>query len=631
MQTLLQKIILLLLIVTGQYSLAQVKFTASISSAQISKNEMVQLRLEVENATEVEQIKPPDLRNFTLISGPNQESGMTSINGAVKRYIALTYILRPKSPGKFNIGAGTARADGKDYKSNPVSVVVSNTLSSNNQSNNSLSPFGGLNPFDEAAAPTPFNDYILRKGENAAEKVNRNMFVKLELDRTVCFVGEPVIATYKLYTRLKSESSLIKNPSFNGFSVIDLQQPDGMNYTREKVNGREYNVYILRKAQLYALQAGSLELDPVEIENNIHFIKEAYANRQNSIMGDVFREFEDATIPPEGIESQKVTLKSKPVSITVKALPDAAVPTSFNGAVGKFSVQAALEKNTFTTDDAGKLNVVINGEGNLQLVNTPEIAWPQGLEAFDPTTQDELIKTNVPVSGQKLITYTFTIETPGTYTVPAIRFSYFDPKEGKYKTDSTKPISFTVTKGSGKKNTPAITVKNESGGFLNKFFSNRRWVVSTVALLIICGLIFWLKKDKKKEEQIKLEAAEKEAKEKAEEEKVVETISTSDKNYLEKAGELLQENSTDFYRELNYALKNYLSQKLHLPIETINKKNIAEQLDKKNISVNTAIQLQQILSDIELQLYAPFSEEGKKQELYDNTAAIIQLLDTYKN
>ena len=155
--------------------------------------------------------------------------------------------------------------------------------------------------------------------------------------------------------------------------------------------------------------------------------------------------------------------------------------------------------------------------------------------------------------------------------------------------------------------------------------------MSTVALLIICGLIFWLKKDKKKEEQIKLEAAEKEAKEKAEEEKVVETISTSDKNYLEKAGELLQENSTDFYRELNYALKNYLSQKLHLPIETINKKNIAEQLDKKNISVNTAIQLQQILSDIELQLYAPFSEEGKKQELYDNTAAIIQLLDTYKN
>ena len=54
MQSFLQKIILFALIVINQFVLAQVKFSASVSSPQISKNEFVQLRLTVENAKEVE-------------------------------------------------------------------------------------------------------------------------------------------------------------------------------------------------------------------------------------------------------------------------------------------------------------------------------------------------------------------------------------------------------------------------------------------------------------------------------------------------------------------------------------------------------------------------------------------------
>jgi len=78
-------------------------------------------------------------------------------------------------------------------------------------------------------------------------------------------------------------------------------------------------------------------------------------------------------------------------------------------------------------------------------------------------------------------------------------------------------------------------------------------------------------------------------------------------------------------------LKSYLSKKLNLPVQTINKKSITEELDKKNITVNTSLQLQQILNDIERQLYTPFAEKEKMQQLYDNTAGIIQLLDTYKD
>lgn len=612
--------------------MAQVKFSASVSAPQISKNEFVQLKLTVENAKQVQQINPPQFKNFTVVSGPNQESGMTMINGDVKQFIALSYVLKPKSPGNFTIAAATAKADGKELRSNTVSVQVSNTLAANNSGGSSFSsPFSGIDPFADAVPETPFRDNILKKGENATEKVNKNMFVKVDLDKTSCYIGEPVIATYKLYTRLKSESNLVKNPSFNGFSVIDLQQPDNGSSRREKVNGRDYNVYIIRKAQLYPLQSGKLDLEPTEIDNNVYFIKEEYLNRQNGFMDDMLREFEDATIPAEGIENHKVTLKSQPASVMVKPLPEVNVPAGFKGAVGNFTIQAQLEKNNFTTDDAGKLKIVINGEGNLQLVNAPEIQWPKGFEAFEPTASDDFVKTTVPVSGRKIIDYPFTVAAPGNYTLPAVKFSYFDPRAGKYKTHSTGPISFTVTKGTGKKAALATENKNNNENMLDKFISNRRWVISSVAVLIICGLIFWLSYDKKKETAL-AKAKEDATALRVAEQEPEKVMVIEEKNWLEKVAPLVDgEDSTAFYKELNLALKSYLAHKLNLPVETINKKSITEELDKKNIAVHTSIQLQQILNDIELQLYAPFAEKEKMQELYNNTAGIIQLLDTYKS
>ncbi len=611
---------------------AQVKFSASVSAAQISKNEMVQLRLLLENASEVEQITPPTFGNFILISGPNQESGMTAVNGVVKQYVALNFVLKPKAPGNYTFGAATAKAGGKKFTSNTIGVKVTNTLAPDNGSNNSNSPFAGISPYDAAPAQTQFTDYILKKGENPAEKINRNMFVQLQTDKTFCYTGQPIVATYKLFTRLKSESNVIKNPSFNGFSVIDLQQPDNTNYTREKVNGREYNVYIIRKVQLYPLQAGKLELEPLEVENKVHFIKEAYANKTANGISDMMQEFADAAIPPEGVETQDVVLQSKPVNITVAALPSADLLTGFNGAVGNFTVETLLEKNIFTTEDAGKLRLIISGEGNLQLVNNPDVQWPMGIEAFEPVAVDEFVTTTVPVSGRKIIDYSFTVVNPGTYTIPAVTFSYFSTTDKKYKTAVTKPIEFSVTKGNVKKiPQDTTTFKKDTTGFLNKFINNRRWVISTVVALVLCGLIFWLKKDRREEKVLQAEMAEKEAAVKTADALAAATALAEEKDWMEKPRDLLYSDSAPlFYIELNTAIKNYLAQKLHLPAQTITKKSIAEALDKKNIAVATAINLLQLLNEIELQLYTPFAEQEKMETLYKQTADMIQLLETYK-
>ncbi len=620
MESVLQKIIFLLFLLHGHFANAQVKFSASLTPTEIGKDEYTQLKLMVENANEIQQIVPPSLSNFIIISGPNQESGMSAINGAVKKYFALSFVLKPKTTGSFIIMPAKAKADNVDYTSNPIKLKVTTQPTGNSAAANAFNaPFGNMDPFAEPAPKSTFNDFILRKGENPTDKIKRNMFVRLETDKKSAYVGEPVIATYKLYTRLKSESNMIKNPSFNGFSVLDMQQPNDLNYRTEKLEGREYNVYIIRKVQLYPLLAGELELGIVEIENNVQFIKAEYINSQ----ADIFSDFANATIPPEGIDIQKITLQSKPLSISVKPLPDAGKPNGFKSAVGKFSIEARVEKNNFTTDDDGKMAIIISGEGNLQMINAPEIAWPQGIDGFEPKATDDLFKGTVPVSGRKIFEFPFTVSKPGNYILPAVEFSFFDNRDAKYKIVSTKAIEITVTKGTGKAKaemTQTITKNNDN--FLSRFFSNRLRVVSLVAMLIIIGLIVWLKRDTKKEKQAAAEITGNE--------KPVEDILIEQQNPLATAEKSLQQNDAAlFYMQLNHGLKDYLSKKLALPAEELNRKNIAEQLDVKGISNETSVQLQQLIDEIEWQLYTPFGDNEKMKELYDRANDLIQLINTY--
>ena len=624
----LQKIIFLLFLFNGHFANAQVKFSASLTPAEIGKDEYTQLKLMVENANEVQQIVPPNLSNFIIVSGPNQESGMTAINGAVKKYIALSFVLKPKTTGSFTIMPAKAKADNVDYTSNPVKLKVTTQSTGNSGAANAFNaPFGNMDPFAEPVPRSTFNDFILRKGENPAEKIKRNMFVRLETDKKSAYVGEPVVATYKLYTRLRSESNMVKNPSFNGFSVLDMQQPNDMSYRTEKFEGREYNVYIIRKVQLYPLLSGNLDLGVAEIENNVQFIKAEYLNQQQ----DIFDDFANATIPPEGIDIQKITLQSKPLSFLIKPLPDAGKPVGFKGAVGNFTVEAKVEKNNFTTDDDGKMAIIVSGEGNLQMVNAPEIAWPQGIDGFESKATDDLFKGTVPISGRKIFEFPFTVSKPGNYILPAIEFSYFDNRDAKYKTVSTKAIEITVTKGSGKPRT--IIAGNNTmskDNFLSRFFSNRLRVVSLVAMLIIIGLIVWLKRDTKKEKQGI--AAMQSAEVIVDAEKPVEEILMAQQHSLETTEQSLQHNDAAvFYTRLNMELKTYLSKKLSLPLEELNRKNISEKLDAKGISNETSVELQKLMDEIEWQLYTPFADNEKMKTMYEKANDLIQLMNTYRS
>jgi hypothetical protein len=625
MQLLLKKIlpaILIIAVFSSVNCIGQARFFASISPAVIGKDESAELKLTVENAQQAKLLSIPSLQNFNIVSGPNKENGMESINGNVRRYTVYTYTIQPKRSGDFTIGVATARADGKLLQTKQLQLKVTNTATGNKPSGND--PFAGLSPFEEPAPVSTYNDFVIKPGENVQDKINKNIFIRVQTDKTTCFIGEPIVVTYKLYTRLKSVSNIIKSPSFSGFSVIDLSSASYENYSIEKMDGRMYNVYTLRKAQLYPLQAGPATLEIAEVENNINFIKADFLKNNNidDYVGGVFQ----PALPPEAVQTEKVTLQSQPVSIMVKALPATDSTVVYNGAVGDFSIQSWVDKANFTTDETGNLHVTISGAGNLTLVSAPEIKWPTGIEYFDAVFKDTLNRFSVPVSGSISYHIPFAIAKACSYILPPIVFTFFNAGSNTYKTIKTQSIALIITKGTGKRIMINEGGSNSSNNIFEIIFTNRWMMIVLIALLIITGLLLWLKMDNKKS-----------AKNTTESTASTSVSSSLAENHLpmkhsvlnpfeQSEAMLIQQDARQFYTTLNKELLQLLAAKLNFGNGIFSKTQIVAALDIAGISLGETATIKQLLNEIELQLYTPFTDEIHLQEFYERALQIAENL-----
>ena len=315
----------------------QVKFTTVVNSRDLGQRDYLQVQYVVENAQQIEQFDPPaEFPGFTILEGPIQSSGMSVINGNMSQYKGISFVLQPARTGKFTLSGATAVVNGQNMHSNNVTVVV-HPGGGSAAGPSGGSPFSGFpgNPMAQPFGPDPFGppgpeavdrDDVLRPGENVNEKIRKDLFVKVQVDRNSCYVGEPIVATYKLYSRLNAESRVTKRPSLNGFSVYDMVDPSTDEVSVERLNGKAFTVHTIRKTQLIPLQAGDINLDPVEVENTVHFVKggarqQAIRHSGNRLQDLLDQLSGEGNFGPEVDEN--ITLDTKPLTISVKPLPEA--------------------------------------------------------------------------------------------------------------------------------------------------------------------------------------------------------------------------------------------------------------------------------------------------------------------
>jgi BatD DUF11 like domain len=471
-------------------------FTTNVSPGKIGRNQYTQVSYEIGDGGRIDAFEPPQFKDWVIVSGPNNSSYSSSVNGTVTRRTSISYYLQPKKTGKLTIEGARAKVDGKLMNSNSAIVeVLSKNVDDQVQQSNNSDPFSSFfdDPvFEQQSQPqaqTEFDDApYIKAGQDLNKKINEVLQLKVTTTKNSCYEGEPIMATYKLYARVEVEVGFSKRPSFSGFSAFDMEEPS-QEFTYETLNGKRFKVFTIRKVQLYPLQNGTLTLDPVELECKMRFVKYEAAASPN------FDPYDNSNYL-----STQYMLKSPATNITVLPLPAAGKPADFKGAVGDFSINAITNTTETGKDDAVTLQVSVRGSGNFSMVQAPAIQWPQGLEAYDPTEKENLIKSVMPISGDKTFEYIFLSHQPGQVTIPAVQFSYFDIAAKAYKTIATKPITLSVAKESKR---PKQELDETGANWPLVFVAIAKYVLPILALGLVLYLFLSFLVRKKRQQQHK--------------------------------------------------------------------------------------------------------------------------------
>lgn len=586
----------------------QVKAVASANKQIVAQNDLLTVNFSIENTDDVQQFTPPSFNGCKIVQGPTHVNSSSVINGIKSSAYSFVYVVQPLSAGKYCFSGASAKVNGKRVAFNTLNIEV--------KKGSGKSRYEYFEESDDNSTRELYSDYILRRGENVQDKIRKNLFIKVDVDKTTCYEGESIVATYKLYTRLRSESKVIRRPSFNGFSVYDMVDPSAVPSSIEKLNGKDFNVYLIRKVQLFPLQSGKLELDAAEVENSITFLKaeEAVKNGGEGLSA-LLRAFEMDDVKNRGLETEQVSIRSNPVAVNVKALPEDK-PASFNGAVGSFSIQSAVSKNEVPLNDAAVLKVIIKGEGNFGVLNTPDVHWPKNVEGYEPNTKEDFLKNVVPMRGYKSYEYSFTPREKGDITLAPVEFSFFDPVAKLYRTITTDPIKISATPAVAQN--ASLKINSIAGDYINEPVILSRPLILTIASLLLLGFGFFLYR------YIKLsgndatgagnEAAVVPSKETIKELKAEEPVII---NPLFNARLMLvQQDSKGFYGELKRNLREYVSQKFNCS-PNLNIRDIEQKMRGREVDDDVISQFSLVIQQCEIALYNPYLNEADMQSVYD--------------
>jgi len=463
----------------GLSAQAQVSFRTVAPQQPVTAGESFQVQYILEGAEKASPINPPVFRGFRLISGPNIYYGSVNTEAGVLPVHNYVFTLEPIRTGLFIIPGAEVRVGNKTFSSGAAKVEVILTPETGPLYNKKGEP---VNP-----------DYYLRPGEDPYRKISENLFVRVQVDKRSCRVGEAVQATFKLYSRLESKTNIVKNPGFYGFTVCDVVGLADKQVAAEQINGKMFDVHTIRKVQLYPLQAGKYIIDPLEVRNKVEFSRSAVYKQTEQEIAEGMMGADNDEPDTEGRSVFETVAATEPVSVEVRPLPEKLRPAEFSGAVGKFRIEARLPAEPLAKNQQGYLDITISGKGNFIQLSPPEMKWPGGVEGFEPKVMDELDKNQTPLNGKRTFRFPFLGATPGQYTIQPVSFSYFDTDSNSYKTISSGTLPLVISNRVIMTPEPgdhkvSMAVQNERAA---------RWAGGIAVALVLLILAYWVffKKD----------------------------------------------------------------------------------------------------------------------------------------
>ncbi|MDF2451385.1 MAG: hypothetical protein K0S26_889 [Bacteroidota bacterium] len=595
-------------LLVSSWAMAQTpSFYAQVSKTRVAVGEVFQVAFTLNGSGN--NLVYPNLSEFDLYSGPNQSQSMSMVNGSISQSTTISFFIAARKEGKFTIGVATVMSGNQKLESKPIVIEAVKGAGQQQQQSN------------PNAQAQPQQNQKPEKNQYASEISNEDLFVRTFLSKTKCFLGEQLILTQKVYSRVDLRGfQNVKFPPYNGFWSQQETSNQQISLKQENVNGVMYYVADYSKVFLFPQRSGQIAIEPVELD----CIVRRPTKRQPR---NIFEQFFGAG----GYEDVVVKVKSKAVKVDVQELPTDNKPEQFSGAVGDFGYKAELDKEKVKANEAINLKITINGKGNIKLIEPLKLNLPESFETYDPKVSEN-IKTLGGVSGSITFNYLIIPREKGEFVLNNLNFNYFDADKKQYVTIPSPDIKLTVLEGeagSAQIITPTKKGVRESENDIRyiktgdlglqksdkEFFSSiTHYLLLLFPTLIFFAGLFFVRQHLKANSDV---VAVKERK-----------AARLAKKQLAVAEKHMSDNNKDlFFTEVLNAMNKYIGDKFALSIVDLSKEKISEMLLSRNVSTGTTMNVIDLLNTCEYAKYAPSAVTGDLKKVYEDTITLISQIE----
>jgi len=366
--------------------------TASVDKNRCTIDDIISFKIEFENADSFSNIDISSLiKDFTVISGPSQQTSMQWINGKVTNSRIMSWSLSPKREGRLVIPRLNVQISGKNSVTDKIVVFV---------------------------------------GQSQKKESDLDVFISAEINKESVYIGEQITLTYSIYRRVECSIEPFEIPKFPGFWSEELFRPNQIKFKNIAINGVQYQKGILYKVALFPISGKELEIEPLSLKIQIQ--KKKKRRGRDPFFDPFFDSF--------FTETETKILRSKKREIFIKDYPKSR-PIGFTGAVGDFKISTAIDTDSINVNEAITFRVIIEGTGNMGLFTIPKMSFADDIDQFPPKENFEKNVFRDELSGKMIWEYILVPRVSGKLSIPPISFTFFNPKIEKWQKLSSKPTS----------------------------------------------------------------------------------------------------------------------------------------------------------------------------------------------
>lgn len=508
----------------------QIEIEAVLDRDTIGLDEQAVLQVIIQSTDQnIEAPNLPTLPMFEVYS-QGRSSNISIVNGAVSASMTYRYILMPQKSGTFPIEQIALVHENKRYVADPLVITV----------------------LDKGVATPPELEEQAQDGRGEG----KDYFLEATVDNAKPYVGQQITLTLKFYIAVQSFGSPeLTEPTLTGFwSEVLGNRPVYF----QNIKNRRYKV-IERKYALFPTQTGELTIGRAMIRTTVAARSQG---RQDpfDIFGNVFGRGAD------------ISVRSQPITVNVRQLPLQGRPKDFTGTVGKFSINATIDKKDVEVNQPVTVVFKITGVGNIKSVAEPAMPNLPDFRIYRSSSNENMTKLNDLLGGTKIFEEVFIPGQPGEQEIPEVSYNYFDPEAGKYRSIGTQSFKIKVRKPEGYVASPDVPftpsevgigseardiryIKTEIGETQRigeiLLFTPLYVIVNSLPLAVLAGMVIVRKRRQRLQADVGYARSR--------------TASRAARKRLTKARTLLKlEKLSEFYAELNLVLTAYIADKLNI-------------------------------------------------------------------